>query len=61
MEVEKMKVPEKLLKGFRYLLQGVIETKIDARTSFNYTLVIDGKPYFVELSITPEEVTPKQS
>ncbi len=49
------RVPERLLKGFRYLLQGVIETKIDARTSFCYTLIIDGKPYFVELSITPEE------
>ena len=49
------KVPERLLKGFRYLLQGVIETKIDARTSFSYTLIIDGKPYFVELSITPNE------
>lgn len=46
---------DKLLVGFRYLLQGVIETKIDAKTSFCYTLVIDGKHYFVELSITPKE------
>ncbi len=53
--MKKKRVPERLLKGFRYLLQGVIETKINARTSFCYNLVIDGKPYFVELSITPEE------
>ncbi len=49
------KCPEELIEGFKELIKGVIQTKINAETSFCYHLKIEDETYFVELSIKPEK------